>query len=126
VCTDCTEETAPELVEPGTLREGDGTASAQCIECANIERAELLAALTAESTAHNGIVAFAATVVRFGPRDGEFSIMNRQRGGWGASCYTYASLPEVAKAWRLTWRSFDRDEHSRFIRVEPLRSEVRS
>lgn len=80
----------------------------------------LLSDLSAHSAAHHGARPFESTVVRFGPKPGEFSVMNRQRGGWGERAYVYPSLWHVARDWRVAFVEIGRDEHSDFIRVAPV------
>lgn len=79
-----------------------------------------LRALSEYSAKHDGVVGFAPTVVRFLPSSGRVCLMNRQRGGWSSSAYTYESLWALAEHWRLVFVDLGEDEHSRFIRVEPL------
>lgn len=79
----------------------------------------ILRDLTEFSAAHDGIVPFADTVVRFGPAEGEVSLMNRQRGGWGQRGVSYDSLWALAKHWRLVFLDFGQDEHGRYVRVAP-------
>lgn len=86
--------------------------------------AAILRDLSEYSARHDGTVPFAASVVRFGPREGEVSLMNRQEGGWAQRSYTYATVWALAREWRLVFLEFGKDEHSRFIRVAPLRDEV--
>jgi hypothetical protein len=83
--------------------------------------ARLLADLTRHSEQNDGVVGFAPTVVRFGPAEGEVSIMNRQAGGWGARSYTYRSLWHLARRWGVAFvGGIERDAHGRFLRVVPL------
>lgn len=79
----------------------------------------ILERLTAHSDANATTTVFAPTVVRFGPALG-VSLMNRRRGGWGERSYTYSSLWSLARCWRLRFVSFGRDEHGRYINVEPV------
>ena len=79
----------------------------------------ILRDLTAYSAAHATRTPLAATVVRFADRS--VWLMNRQRRGWGEYGQEYPSLWAVAREWRLVFVSFGRDEHSRFVTVEPVR-----
>lgn len=79
----------------------------------------LMRDLTEVSAASDGTVVFAPTVVRLDERGGCW-VMNRQDKGWGEFGYPYASVWAAAKAWRLAFVGYDRDEHSAFFRVEPL------
>jgi hypothetical protein len=75
--------------------------------------------LLAEALKHRGAVPFQATVVRFGPSDGEVSIMNREAGGWGQRSYTYSSLWALVREWSVAFVGAGEDEHGRFLRVVP-------
>lgn len=82
----------------------------------------LLTDLSLFSAAQDGAVCFEPTVVRFGPAAGEFSLMNRQARGWGERSYTYDSLWQLARTWRLAFvGGIESDAHGAFLRVVPVR-----
>jgi len=82
--------------------------------------ARLLSDLSAYSAKENGVELLGPTVVRFGPADGEVSIMDRQDGGWRAYAHTYRSLWHLARRWRVAFVGVERDEHGKFLRVVPV------
>lgn len=79
----------------------------------------LLRDLTEYSAAHAVARPFCETVVRYGPRRGQFSLMHRPDKGFGEYSYTYDSLWALARSWRLVFIAFGEDRHSAFIRVVP-------
>jgi len=70
--------------------------------------------------ASNGYLPLGPGVVRIGPTEGEFSLMNREEKGWASQCFRYRSLWQVARDWRIAFTERGRDQHSEFIRFMPL------
>lgn len=81
--------------------------------------ARLLDDLSSVSAANDGAVPFGPTVVRITAR-GEACLMNKEETGWRSSCYSYRSLWEFARYWRVVFTGIGRDEHSLFFRVVPV------
>lgn len=79
----------------------------------------LFADLNLTAKRSGGTTPFIQTVVRFGPRPGEYTLMNRQVNGWGQRGYTYGSLWELCRDWRIRFTGVGFDAHSVFFRVEP-------
>lgn len=84
------------------------------------ETAVLFSDLLGYSIAHDGAVPFQDTVIRFGPCVGQVSLMNRQKGGWSELSFTYGSLWELVRAWRIAIVGTGRDEYGEFLRVIPV------
>jgi len=74
------------------------------------------------SRRHAGMVPFQDTVARFDV--GRVYLMNRPDKGWSERSYTYDTIWALAKAWRVVFLDFGRDEHSFFVRVAPLPKEA--
>jgi len=79
----------------------------------------ILESLTTYSQRCDGMRILAPTVARFGDA-GVVWLMHRQEGGWREFGYPHRSLWALARTWRLAFVEFGRDEHGRFVRVEPL------
>jgi len=72
------------------------------------------------AAAHADAIPFMAGVVRFGPRAGEVSIMDRPDRGWGEYAYTYPTLWALVRRWRVAFVGMGRDDCSRFLAFVPL------
>lgn len=75
--------------------------------------------LSERSAAGNGRKLGSATVIRW-DEHGSPWLMNRADKGWGEFGLPYPSLWSIAKTWRMVFIGSGRDEHGRFVGVEPL------
>lgn len=81
---------------------------------------QIMRDLSEVSALNDGIVPLGPTVVRLGPRAGEAAIMNKREGGWRSFAYSYSSIWQLAREWRLVFVGMGEDEHSRYFEVVPL------